>query len=292
MTDEEKALRITTVNKLNIDESMKRLEQLKSIELTGLTEIQKIEYLILKFKVEGKDSFFGDSYITNLLQQLILIWIEEKREIPVFFANLFFMCHVDWLIDWNNSIGTNVVVRQDIIDNMHTFISPFLEEIEEILGEAYKTRSRFDLKDRIINDIEGLANYDRKEKLPLIYNALFKVKYALQAAREYMESNNKKSINIESNNYELDIQSIAHIFLRHTNRFKTLSHRDNSGKRGFMNNELGNEYEELNDLLSEIESNASIMSDGVYTCRIGTDNYKIVLKDDRIVTLYPLLTVV
>jgi len=198
------------------------------------------------------------------------------------------MTHIDWLVDWNNSSEDNVVVRQDIIDNMHTFINPFLEEIEEILGESYKSRNRYNLKDRIVKDIEGLANYDKKEKLPLIYNALFKVKYALQAAREYMETNNKKAINVVSTSYELDIQSIAHIFLRHTNRFKSLSHRDNSGKRGFMNNELGNEYEELNDLLNEIELNASIMSDGVYTCQIGAENYKIVLKTDRIVTLYPL----
>lgn len=288
MTDEEKAIRMTVVEALSIEESIERLKQLNAIKQVDLNDVEKAEYLILKWKVEGKDSFFEDSYIATLLQELILSWIEEERSIPDIFANLFFMTHVDWLIDWSNSSEDDVVVRQDIVDNMHTFINPFLEEIEEILGETYKSRAGHDLKDRIINDIESLANYHKKEKLPLIYNALFKVKYALQAAREYMKSDNKKSICVASVNYELDIQSVAHIFLRHTNRFKSLTHRDNSGKRSFMNNELGNEYEELNNLLSAIELNASVTSAGAHTCQIGSENYKIVLKSERIVTLYPL----
>lgn len=287
MTDEEKAIKISTVEKLSIAECIEKLSQLNDKKQVDLTDVEKAEYLILKWRVEGKEGFFEDSYIASLLQELILLWIEEERSIPDIFANLFSMTHVDWLIDWNNSSETLVVVRQDIVDNMHTFINPFLEEIEEILGEAYKSREKRNLKDRIVVDIEGLLNYHKKDKLPLIYNALFKVKYALQGAREYKASDKKQSINVNSIDYELDIQSIAHIFLRHTNRFKSLSHKDNSGKRGFMNNELGDEYEELDKLLRTIEANASITSAGVITCLVGDENYKMIIKTGRIITLYP-----
>lgn len=288
MIDEEKAIRIYSVEELSIEECIERLRRLNDKKQVDLTDVEKAQYLILKLKVEGNEAFFEDSYIASLLQELILLWIEEERSIPDGFATLFLMIHVDWLIDWNNSTETRVVVRQDIVDNMHTFINPFLEEIEEILGEAYKSREKRNLKDRIVDDIEDLLNYHKKDKLPLIYNALFKVKYALQGAREYMASDKKKSINVNSTDYELDIQSIAHIFLRHTNRFKTLSHKDNSGKRGLMNNELGVEYEELDKLLRTIETSATVTSTEVITCQVGDKNYKMIIKTGRILTLYPI----
>jgi len=288
MTDEEKAKQISAVNELSKEKSAERFDQLKDKKQVDLTEVEKAQYLILKWNVEGKEAFFEDSYIAVLLQELILLWIDEKRDIPDIFVDFFLMTHVDWLIDWNSSSESLVVVRQDIVDNMHTFINPFLEEIEEILGESYKSRERLSLKDRIMSDIESLVNYHKKDKLPLIYNALFKVKYALQGAREYMASNKKKSICLNSQIYELDVQSIAHIFLRHTNRFKSLSHQDNSGKRGFMNNEIGDEYEELDKLLKAIEASASVSSNGVITCLVEGENYKMIIKEERIVTLYPL----
>ena len=288
MTDDEKAGRLAAVEQMPIEECEERLNQLNGKAQNDLTDIEKAEYLILKWKVEGKESFFNDSYIASLLQELILLWIEEERDIPEDFATLFVMTHVDWLIDWDNSSEHQVVVRHDIVDNMHTFINPFLEEIEEILGETFKSRNRNNIKDRIVTDIEGLLNFNRKTKLPSIYNALFKVKYALQGAREYMQSNNKKSIKVNSIDYHLDIQSIAHIFVRHTNRFKTLSHTDNRGKRGFLKNELGDENEELDKLLKAIEATTSTTLEGVITCQIESDNYKIVIKTGRIVTLYPL----
>jgi len=288
MTDEEKANQITAVSELSTEESVKRLSILNDKKQEDLTDIEKVDYLVLKWNVEGKESFFADSYTTTLLQELILSWIEEERDIPEYFSNLFLICHVDWLIDWNNSSESHVVVRQDIVDNMHTFIMPFLEEIEEILGESYNSRARHHLKDRIINDIEGLVNYHLQAKLPQIYNALFKVKYALQGAREYMASNQRKSIKINSTDYQMDIQSIAHIFLRHTNRFKSLSHKDNPGTREFLKNVIGDENEELNNLLNTIEESASVTSGGILTCHVDNVDYKLIIKTGRIVTIYPI----
>lgn len=288
MSDKEKAERIFGIEKLSIEECVEKLDRLNDIEQVDLSEIEKAEYLILKFRVEGKNSFLADSYTCKILQELVISWIEEEKDIPDLFADLFFMTHIDWLIDWNNSSGTHVVVRPEIVDNMHTFINPFLEEIEEILGEPYKSRGTTNLKDRIVTDIESLVNYPDKDKLPEIYNALFKVKYAIQGAREYLMSGKRKSINLNSTKFELDIQSIAHIFLRHTNRFKSLSHRDSSGKRGFMSNELGSEYEEIEKILTAIEVNVTQSSSGVITCQIEGVNYKVVVKTGRIVTLYPI----
>lgn len=289
MTDKEIAFRMANVNKLNENEARERIKQLDSKELVGLSDADKAEYLVLKLKFEGKESFLGNSSIVIVLQDLIMSWIDKGMKIPDSFSGLFVMCHVDWLIDWAHSSETNIEVRQDIIDNMQTYIIPFLEEIEEILGETYKTRTKPNLNSRIVGVVEELLNYSNKEKLPSIYNALFKMKYAFQAAREYMGSDNKKSIKVGTQNYELDIQSVAHIFLRHTERFKTLSHKDNKGKRGFIHNELGNEFEKLNYLLNQMELKMSVNNDGVYSCQIEGNNYKIVLKDHRIVTLYPLV---
>ena len=288
MTDEEKTERISTIEKFTTEECIVRLDQLKDIRQVDLSDIEKAEYIILKWRVKGKRAFFEDSYVATLLQELIFFWIEEESEIPELFSTLFLMLHIDWLIDWENSTKTLVKVRQDIINNMHTFINPFLEEIEEILDENYNSRNRRNTNDRIVSVVEELLTYNNTDKLPFIYNALFKVKYALQGAKEYMESNNKKSINVNSTEYTLDIQSVAHILLRHTNRFKTLSHKDNSGKRGFMNNGLGDEYEELDRLLNTIEQNASNAHGGIITCQIETHNYKMIIRSGRIVTLYPL----
>jgi len=275
--------------KMSAADKKTRLLELTNIPQGNINEKEKVELLILKFEIEGKKEFLGDSYITIVLRDLILTRIDAGKEVNEFLSDLYIMHLMDWLIDWEKSSESKIEVRQDIVQNIHSFISPFLEEIEEVLGESFKSRDRRNISVRIVGIVDGLFGYQEKSKIPEIIHSIWKMKYVLEGAREYMKSDKRKIIIIDSVEYKLDLESIAHVFVRHSKRFETLSHRDNQGKRGYFDIDIGDEFEKLNDLLEIVHhSNSKVGQQGVVVFQDGNDRYKMVVRDGRIVTLYPI----
>jgi hypothetical protein len=250
-----------------------------------LTEIDKVKYLILKFDLEGKSKFIADPYSTTLLHELIFTWFHDNREIPNYLVQLYTMMHLDWLLDWENSTENQYKIRVDIYDNLHTIINPLFEHLETILGKEFRSINRSNIQLNISEIIQDLLNETETNSLLKIYDGLFKVKYAIESAREYLDKGHLNSVSMNSNEYKLDLCSLTHIFMRHTTRYATESHESSTSKRTYFNVSLGDENEHIEKIVQTMNSTNNLAP--MSTFQFEDSVYKIVTKEDRVVSLYP-----
>ncbi|MGL1889099.1 MAG: hypothetical protein OCD76_21480 [Reichenbachiella sp.] len=285
MTGESNFDFIDNLPQLPLKDKQRLFKELDKIEQHVLTEKDKLKYLILKLDLEGNGMFIADPYSTTLLHELIFTWISNDRIIPTFFGELYTMMHLDWLIDWEKSNENKIQIRADIYDNLHTIINPLFEHLEAILGNEFRSINRSNIQVNISGIINDLLNEADMNALLKVYDGLFKVKYAIESAREYLDKGHLNIVSMNSNEYELDLCSLTHIFMRHSTRFATESHESSTSKRTYFNVSLGHENEHVEKILQKMNSIKNLAPKSTF--QFADSVYKVIAKDDRIVSLYP-----
>jgi hypothetical protein len=287
MTQEERRKSIENILKSSIIEKEARFNYLDSKLQTSLTEIDRIEYIVLKYDLRGRKGFYSDPYCTILLLELISQWIKENK---LGGEGLFVILQtmlMDWLIDWEKSSDTTTNFHGDMLENLHTILNPFCEEVETITSSTFRSkhlRNRNLAQPAVDFIYEEVFTPRNQETIPLLLS-LFKIKYAVESAREYLNASLCQKISVDDQFYSLDVVGLTHIFLRHTERYKSLQHMNNTNLRGFFNFESGKEYEGIHNILENIE--ASHINGKKYKFEIENISYIIILNDERIISLYP-----
>lgn len=272
-------------------EAQERLAFFSRLSSKSFTSKDRYEYVVLKFRLIGKDDLYYDDHITQILRDIYYVSKNSEYH-SIYLGNL-----LDWLVDWENSDENNFATKSEITQ-LQTITNPLFEFIATLLGlnnSALKT-----LKNNIANTI--------KEKLEdIIENSLddnfdnstakvfHKIKMAVNYSKEFLNLSNTL-LNIRGTDYIVDFMFLTHVLISHTCYFKVAP----ANKSIFdVVDEINNEHNELNEIMIILNDfvkkvNTDLINfinqpDGKirYKTSVSGQKYHLILSNGRVNNFFP-----
>lgn len=280
------------IDNMNDMEQKKRFDMLDQKDQSDLSNDEILEYVDLKFKLFDESEALDDAYTAFLFFDFIKNSVnvdgildskDEIREIlKCFYLSTFFSKF--------NGNYTKWEIRDELVNNFHSIGKVFLDDLSSLLelNEDHTPRI-LNVEDFPKIMYELIVENDNVRFIQLI-DQIFVVKYAIQGAKEYFSYGYINEINLNDKRYELDLVALIHIYMRHTERFSIMQAELNRGPRSFFEAELGQEHQTINNLLLSINENGLTNErGGKYIFTYNDKHYEIILKGERVVTIYPSL---
>lgn len=266
-----------------------RLSELNETKYDDLTLRERLTYLVLFEKIKGKQEYLADVGVNVILKEVIFALIEccVKNDLILKYVDLYKTSCLVWLVDFESSTTNSVTLKPEVYDNLHTVLKPLIEDLESKLQMARGTTPhQSDVINKWEDIIDRFITYEDHSNLEDIYNSLFILKWAFEEVQSKLNDPGfKKELYYNEETYSFDANSLVHIIVRHTHRFKLESHPANTTPRGFFNCAKGSEFELINNIIHNGSVNSS---SGPKLITYDNSTYQIGLRNQRIVTLYPL----